>query len=247
VQAARPAPPHRSVPDKLVVLSFDDAVSTQATVAAPMVKKYGFGATFFICEFPPDFVDKHKYMSWRQIQQLNAMGFEIGSHTRTHTHVTALTAPQFADELRYIEQKCGRYGIPRPRSFAYPAYVTSPMALQVLRQRGYRFARAGGGRAFDPVRDDALLIPSFSTTGDDPQRVLNDLQQAHDGRIVVLTIHGTPDVAHPPVTTPSALLARYLRYLHDHHYHVIAMRDLARYVPSRAPDGAASGSKSHAP
>ena len=95
------------------------------------------------------------------------------------------------------------------------------MALQELRQRGCRFARAGGGRAFDPLRD---VIPSFSTTGDDPQRVLNDLQQPHDGRIVVLPIHGTPDVAHPPVTTPPALLARYLRYLHDHHYHVIAMR-----------------------
>ena len=45
----------KPVPDHLVVLTFDDAVSSHATFVAPLLKKYGFGGTFFICEFPPDF------------------------------------------------------------------------------------------------------------------------------------------------------------------------------------------------
>ena len=36
------------VPDRLVVLTFDDAVSTHPTFVAPLLKKYGFGGTFFI-------------------------------------------------------------------------------------------------------------------------------------------------------------------------------------------------------
>jgi len=45
VPAAADASP---VPDKTVVLTFDDAVKSHLTVVAPVLKKYGFGATFFV-------------------------------------------------------------------------------------------------------------------------------------------------------------------------------------------------------
>ena len=38
----------KKIPDKLVVLTFDDAPVTQFTNATPLLKKYGFGATFFV-------------------------------------------------------------------------------------------------------------------------------------------------------------------------------------------------------
>ena len=63
------------IPDKLVVLTFDDAVSSHATIVPETLKKYGFGASFYVCEFPPDFEDKKKYMSWDQIKNLHDMGF----------------------------------------------------------------------------------------------------------------------------------------------------------------------------
>jgi peptidoglycan/xylan/chitin deacetylase (PgdA/CDA1 family) len=39
-----------AVPDKLVVLTFDDSVASHYTVVRPLLKRYGFGATFFITE-----------------------------------------------------------------------------------------------------------------------------------------------------------------------------------------------------
>ena len=61
------------VPDKLVVLTFDDAVLSHYTNVAPLLKKYKFGATFFIAEFlKPAFSDKSLYMSWDQIGRLKA-------------------------------------------------------------------------------------------------------------------------------------------------------------------------------
>jgi len=38
------------IPDKLVVLTFDDSKASHYTVVRPLLKKYGFGATFFITE-----------------------------------------------------------------------------------------------------------------------------------------------------------------------------------------------------
>ena len=218
------------VPDKLVVLSFDDAVSTHFNYVAPLLKKYGFGATFFVCEFPPDFADKTKYMSWQQIRQLDSMGFEVGNHTYLHTHVNKMNEQQFTDQLEYIEQKCHELGIQRPVSFAYPGYDTSAMAIRVLRRKGYRFARAGFNRLYNPASDNPFLIPGFTTLATNKAEITQALQQAKDGKVTVLTIHGVPDAAHPWVTTPPELLEAYFQYLYNNHYHVIAVRDLAKYI-----------------
>jgi peptidoglycan/xylan/chitin deacetylase (PgdA/CDA1 family) len=229
--------PALTVPDKVVALTFDDASASHATFVAPLLKKYGFGATFFVCEFPPDFDDKTKYMSWEQIAELHRMGFEIGSHTRTHKHVNKMRPGELEAELGYIERKCEELGMPRPVTFAYPAYVSTPEAVRTLVERGYVFSRVGGGRAFHPGTDDPALVPSFSTTGTDEksaERVLATLREARDGRIVVLTVHGVPDTAHPGVTTAPELFEKYLRFLKGEKYTVVALRDLAKYLPKRA-------------
>nr|WP_236668919.1 polysaccharide deacetylase family protein [Hymenobacter rubidus] len=221
----------RPVPDRLIVLTFDDAAVSHATYVAPLLKKYGFGGTFFVCEFrEPPFADKTKYMSWAQIQGLHNLGFEVASHTLTHQHVNKMNRTQLGAELDSIEARCRAWRIPRPVTFAYPAYDTAPTATALLPERGYRFARAGGARTYDPAHDHPMLLPSFSIAGTDTAKVYGAIRQAHDGRVVILTVHGVPDVAHDWVTTPPALFEQYLRYLHEHHYKVIALRDLARYV-----------------
>jgi peptidoglycan/xylan/chitin deacetylase (PgdA/CDA1 family) len=99
----------------LVVLTFDDAVLSHYTNVAPLLKKYGFTATFFVCEFggKPDFSDKTKYMSWEQIGELSKMGFEIGNHTWHHSHVNKMDEAKFTAELEYIEQKLYRISYPK--------------------------------------------------------------------------------------------------------------------------------------
>lgn len=225
----------KPIPDHLVVLTFDDAVSSHAEFVAPLLKEYGFWGTFFVCEFPPDFSDKQKYMTWKQIEKLNEMGFEVGNHTAHHTHVNSLDKQGFIEELKYIEEKAASYGIPKPISFAYPGYDTDPSALKTLEEQGYAYARAGGSRAYDPMKDHPYLIPSFSTTGTDTLRVLDALKQAKDGKIVVFTIHGVPDYAHDWVTTPPGLFRYYLNYMDQHNYTVISMEELSQYIdPKKA-------------
>ena len=227
------------VPDRLVVLTFDDAVKSHFTTVAPLLERYGFGATFFVTEFPqPPFSDTTLYMTWTQMGDLQRRGFELANHTWHHTHVNQMDPARFAEEMGYIEAKLRTLGAPAPVSFAYPAYVTSPEAVRMLRERGYTFARTGGDRAYDPAHDDPMLVPSWTLRETSRDTILAALHQARDGRIVVLTIHGVPDVAHPWVTTPVPMFEQLLRMLRDGGYHVVALRDVARYLPvERRPAG----------
>lgn len=221
----------KPIPDKLVVLSFDDGPVSHATFVAHLLKKYGFGATFFVCEFPPDFADKTKYMSWQQMKQLDDMGFEVANHTRNHVQVSKMDKKKFREELSYIEDTCKALKIKTPLvSFAYPGYGIAASALPVLKEKGYLFARTGGNRAYDPEMDHPYLIPSFTMTDSNKAEIMGAFQLARDGKVVVITIHGVPDLPHPWVNTQPELFEEYVKFLNNNHFKVIALRELASYI-----------------
>ncbi|MFT5886135.1 MAG: peptidoglycan/xylan/chitin deacetylase (PgdA/CDA1 family) [Arcticibacterium sp.] len=220
----------KPIPDKLVVLTFDDAPASHYSVVAPLLKEFGFGATFFVCEFPPNYKDSTLYMNWRQIKALANMGFEIANHTQTHANVTNLSQAQFNEELAYIENKCDSLGISNPTNFAYPGYGLNSKVLKFLNQKKYVFARAGGSRVYDPLVDHPYLIPSWATDTDNKNEIMASLEKAKKGKIVVLTLHGVPDIEHPWVNTPPKLFKEYLQYLYDHKFKVISLGDLSNYI-----------------
>jgi len=230
------------IPDKLVVLTFDDSVASQHSVVRPLLKRYNFSATFFITEGFTFSTNKTDYMTWEQIAELNKDGFEIGNHTRDHVSATEKNFARLVKQIEAINDRCREHGIPRPTSFGFPSNRFDPGALPILKKLGFRFARRGGapeypyeggrGFAYEPGVDHPLLIPS---TGDArPYWTLADFQraaeQAKNGKIAVFQFHGVPDRDHPWVNTPPELFAQYIKYLHENGYRVIALRDLARYV-----------------
>ncbi|MBI3415651.1 MAG: polysaccharide deacetylase family protein [Verrucomicrobia bacterium] len=238
----------KPIPDKLVVLTFDDSVASQFTIVRPLLKQYQFSATFFITEGFGFATNKQDYMTWEQIQRLHRDGFEIGNHTRDHLSVTKENLPRLEEQVETINARCRKHGLPRPTSFAYPGNAITPEALPLLRRLGFQFARRGGepefpyaegrGSAYEPERDHPLLIPSAGDAR--PKWTLDDFKRAvllaKNGRIAVIQFHGVPDRDHPWVHTPPELFREYMKFLHDEHFHVIALRDLAHYVdPKNLP------------
>ena len=235
---------HQPIPDRLVVLTFDDGVKSQLSVVAPLLKRYGFGATFYITEGLNFLKDKTRYLTWEEVRALHLAGFEIGNHTHHHKSVATQSEAEFLADLRHIENRCQEYDIPVPQTFCYPGYRTSPDAVKVLKENGFLFARRGvdpefpydqeGGRgpAYGPTVHHPLLIPTTGASG--PNWSFDDLvwaiDQARDGKIAVLTFHGVPDLDHPWVHTDPTIFQTYMDYLHDQDCTVIALRDLVRYV-----------------
>ena len=232
------------IPDRLVVLTFDDSVKSHFTTVRPILLKHQFGATFFITEGFDFATNKQDYMTWEEIAQLHRDGFEIGNHTRDHFGVNNKNFEQLGEQMDAIAERCRQFGIPAPTSFAYPGNAITEKAFPILRKHGIHFARRGGapefdyesgrGVAYESGQDHPLLIPSAGDAK--PQWQLEDfiraVDQARQERIAVLQFHGVPDRAHPWVNTAPEKFDAFMNYLATHKFQVIAMRDLAKYVDS---------------
>jgi peptidoglycan/xylan/chitin deacetylase (PgdA/CDA1 family) len=211
-------------------------------VVRPILKKYGFGATFFVTEGFDFATNKTDYMTWEEIAALHADGFEIGNHTRDHFGVKQGNVDQLTEQIRAIADRCRERKIPPPVSFAWPGNGFEKAALPVLEASGILLARRGGppeypykeGRGFgyEPGLDHPLLIPSAGDARPDwtIENFKAAIEQARRGRIAVLQFHGVPDRAHPWVHTPPERFELYMKHLAENGYKVIAMRDLLKYV-----------------
>lgn len=239
------------VPDKTVVLTFDDAVKSHRTFVGPLLKEYGFGATFFVTALWMS--DTENFMSWQDIAELHTMGFEIGNHSWSHSNFgNPKYAARLEGQLFLVEQELEKVGVPKPTSFAWCGNTFSPEGAAVLRAQGYTVARRGmqpeipygqikPGPLYDPTSHDPLLIPSAGDAY--PQWTLDDFRRVVDrakgGKIAVVQFHGVPDIAHPWVHTPPERFREYMDYLKSNGFQVIAMRDLARFMyPANAPNDA---------
>ena len=232
------------IPDGLVCLTFDDGVKSQHQFVAPILRELGYGATFYISEGLRFLEDKARYMTWEEIADLDSQGFEIGNHTRAHKNVTSQTRTELLEDIKYIDRKCKEQDITKPMTFCYPGYSNSPETADVVRSHGFLFARRGtepefeydreGGRgpAYDPDVHDRMLVPTTGAAG--PHFDFDDFRwavdQAVDGRICVLTLHGVPDLDHPWVHTEQDASENYIDHLRQNDCTVIALRDLARYA-----------------
>ena len=114
----------------MVSFTFDDGLRSSATQALPTLSKYGLTGTNYVitkcvgmsavpntCRANTD----ASYMTWTQIKQLQAAGWEIGSHTVTHPYLASsdagdgqpniLTATQVVQELTQSKAALGAQGI----------------------------------------------------------------------------------------------------------------------------------------
>jgi len=237
-----PTPSIPPIPDKTVVLTFDDAVKSHRTFVAPLLKELGFRATFFVTHRWMS--DAENFMTWQEIAELHQMGFEIGNHTWTHGDFSSpRNAARLDGELYMVETELKNVGVPQPTTYAHPGDDFGPEAVEILMKKGYQLARRGmqpeikygamePGPAFDPARHHPLLIP---TAGDAyPDWTLDYFKQvvsnARSGHAVVLQFHGVPDLAHPWVYTPPENFRQYMGFLKENGFRILALGDLRPYI-----------------
>ena len=75
------------LPPRPVILSFDDDWEGQYRYGLPLLKKYGFSATFYIWVVV---VGMKNHMTWDEVRQLQLEGMQLGCHTVTHPYLTRI-------------------------------------------------------------------------------------------------------------------------------------------------------------
>jgi peptidoglycan/xylan/chitin deacetylase (PgdA/CDA1 family) len=150
-----------------LAITFDDGWHSVRSAAAPILRDHGIPWTLFIVSGwlekpetgPPNI------LGWRDIEELLALGVEIGSHSVTHPDFGHLNADRTIEELvvsrAVIERRLG-FG---PPSFAIPLGQSmnwTPFAQQAARAAGYRTLYAQA----EKTRPDGTVGRTFVTRFD---------------------------------------------------------------------------------
>jgi peptidoglycan/xylan/chitin deacetylase (PgdA/CDA1 family) len=164
-----------------IALTFDDALESFGTLAAPLLLEAGLPVTVFVVS---DYVGRTSDWSgtggsvpvfpvlpWSELGRLAAAGVELGAHTRTHPILTQLSDERLAAEIegsgRCVREETGV----EPRAFSYPYGACDDRVVAATIASGYAAAVTTElmllGRVVDPHRVPRLDMYYFR----DPRRL----------------------------------------------------------------------------
>jgi peptidoglycan/xylan/chitin deacetylase (PgdA/CDA1 family) len=138
------------LPEKSIVITFDDAWLSAYDIALPILKKYDFTATFFIYT---DFIGGGKALSWKHIKALSKSGFDIQCQTKTHRNLSIPKKNEpFKEYFKSIEteitypKKLFKKMLNKDCKYlAYPYGETNNLVIAILKKHGFRAAFTVGG------------------------------------------------------------------------------------------------------
>lgn len=148
------------VPDKPIVLTFDDGYADNYTDAWPTLRENGFKATFFIVTSSVGL----GMMTWEQVNDLKNQGNSIGSHTVHHLDLATLALKQQESELatskRELEKQLGI----SEQSLCFPSGRYNKTTLELMPQLGYRLGfTTNPGKVH--LGDDLLTLKRMRISG----------------------------------------------------------------------------------
>ena len=126
------------LPERPVLITFDDGYVDNYNNAMPILKKYGMRATIFVV---PGFTSvQANYLTWEQLKEMEKNGFTIQSHTLNHRALEELPDDEIRAELLnskiLIEKNLGH-------SVDFLAYPTGTYNLHIAgiaKDVGYKAA-----------------------------------------------------------------------------------------------------------
>jgi glycosyltransferase involved in cell wall biosynthesis/peptidoglycan/xylan/chitin deacetylase (PgdA/CDA1 family) len=119
----------KSLPDKPVLVTFDDGYADLAEYALPVLRRYGFGAAVYVVTGQLGGTNAwdeargsgtHQLMTAEQIRYWATQGIEFGAHSRTHVDLTTLSAKVLTEEVIGSRDDLAELLGSRVASFAYP-------------------------------------------------------------------------------------------------------------------------------
>ena len=167
------------LPEKPVMITYDDTDEEQFSIAKPEMDKYGFKGVYFIMTIS---IGRPRYMTKEQIKQLSDEGHVISSHTWDHHRVDRYKYEneieergvkkivndwdqQLGNTKKKLEEITGK----PVEHFAYPFGIWNRNGIPEIEKRGYKMAYQ-----LSTARDSTyplftvrrmIVSPSWTTAG----------------------------------------------------------------------------------
>lgn len=121
------------LPEKAVVLTFDDGYRSLMDEAVPEMTRYGYTGTIFVIT---ELMDREfdAYLTWPQAEALHAQGWKIEPHTKTHDELAGQSRDfQLYQMLGSLQTVQAHLGV-MPRFFCYPVGKYDDLTLQLAQE-----------------------------------------------------------------------------------------------------------------
>nr|CAD6405344.1 polysaccharide deacetylase family protein [Rhizobium sp. Q54] len=155
-----------ALPERTVIISFDDGLADFLRFAMPALSKFGFPATLFVTS---GYVGgragwlaglnegDRQMLTWPQVAGLAEAGIEIGAHSVSHRQLDLIGKAQARQEIhgsrKAIEDAIGR----AVRTFAYPHGYTNRSTTKIVSEAGF-IAACGVRHAFSSAQEDPFRL-----------------------------------------------------------------------------------------
>ena len=123
------------IPEKSLVITFDDGWADNYTNMFPILKEYDLTATIFVIT---GFIGQSNYMDWNQLREMSEAGISIQSHTASHKPLAQLSKAEIEYEIetskKTIEDALGE----KVSFLSLPHGVFNDKVLKIAQDAGYQ-------------------------------------------------------------------------------------------------------------
>lgn len=124
------------LPEKPVILTFDDGYRDAYEVVFPKLLDHGFPGTFFVLATPAH-QESEAYLTWSQMKDMSDAGMDIQAHGRDHVDLRGRPYDYLVYQVLGIREAIEYHTERAPRFFCYPSGRWDSDVIAVLESAGY--------------------------------------------------------------------------------------------------------------
>lgn len=168
-----------ALPEKPVIISFDDGYVSNYNYAYPTLRELGMKATIFIItDRRGKALSCNPHFSWNQAREMVDSGvIEIGSHTYSHQPLPTLDAFNLEFELRTSKNMIERHLGRKCSVVSYPEGAYNEQVMAAAQAAGYLMASKVGDVGVNRPEEGLFALKRLTVSGNwTGQRMLSEIE-----------------------------------------------------------------------
>jgi peptidoglycan/xylan/chitin deacetylase (PgdA/CDA1 family) len=153
------------LPEKPIILTFDDGYRDAYTTVFPLLQEYGLVGTFFVLATPAHY-ESPNYLTWAMMEEMAAGGMDIQGHGRDHVDLRNRSYDYLVYQLLGVKEAVESHTGQPVVFFCYPSGQYDNAVIEVLQSAGY-WGAVTTQHGQTHTRDNLFTLPRIRIRGTD--------------------------------------------------------------------------------